>query len=137
MKINDKIRFIRMEKGWSQEIMAEKLNMALATYSNIERGITNIQNSRLEQIASVFEMELMELLSFGEKGVVYLAGENGIYQYIQDNSQHIYHHIQHLVVSQEAATFELQKMQCLVEQQTKEIGYLKDIIELMKKQFDA
>lgn len=115
MKINDKIRFIRMEKGWSQEIMAEKLNMALATYSNIERGITNIQNSRLEQIAGVFGMELMELLSFGEKGVVYLAGDNGIYQYIQDNSQHIYHHIQHLVISQEAAAFELQKMQCLVE----------------------
>lgn len=137
MKINDKIRFIRMEKGWSQEIMAEKLNMALATYSNIERGITNIQNSRLEQIASVFEMELMELLSFGEKGVVYLAGENGIYQYIQDNSQHIYQNIKHLVISQEAATFELQKMQCLVEQQTKEITYLKEIIELMKKQFDA
>jgi transcriptional regulator with XRE-family HTH domain len=133
MRINDKIRFIRMEKGWSQEVMAEKLNMAIATYSNIERGITDIQSSRLEQIAHVFNMELLELLSFGEKGVVYLAGENGIYQYIQDNSQHIYHHIQNLVVSQEAAAFELQKMQFLVEQQTREITYLKEIIELMKR----
>jgi len=119
MKIHDKIRFMRMEKGWSQEIMAEKLDMAIATYSNIERGITDIQASRLEQIADVFNISLVDLLSLGEKSITCLAGDNN-------------HHIQNLIFSQEATALELQKMQFLVEQQTKEITYLKEIIDLMK-----
>ncbi len=122
MKINDKVRFMRKERGWTQEFMAEKLEMTPNSYSNIERGITDIQNSRLEQIAKVFDTDLLDLYNYGEKGGNCLAGDNN-----QNN-------IQNLIFSQEATTSELQKMQILVQQQTKEIGYLKEIIELMKKE---
>jgi len=121
MKINDKVRFMRKERGWTQEFMAEKLEMTPNSYSNIERGITDIQNSRLEQIAKVFDTDLLDLYNYGERGINCLAG---------DNNQNI----QNLIFSQEATTSELQKMQILVQQQTKEIGYLKEIIELMKKE---
>ena len=121
MKINDKVRFMRKERGWTQEFMAEKLEMTPNSYSNIERGVTDIQNSRLEQIAKVFDTDLIDLYNYGERGINCLAG---------DNNQNI----QNLIFSQEATTSELQKMQILVQQQTKEIGYLKEIIELMKKE---
>jgi len=121
MKINDKVRFMRKERNWTQEAMAEKLGITVNSYSNIERGITDIQNSRLEQIANIFEIDLLDLYNFAEKAVNCSMGDN--------NNQNI----QNLIFSQEATTFELQKMQLLVQQQTKEISYLKEIIELMKK----
>ncbi|MDG2946910.1 helix-turn-helix domain-containing protein [Bisgaard Taxon 10/6] len=37
MNINEKIRRIRESKEWSQEQMAEKLNMSLNGYAKIER----------------------------------------------------------------------------------------------------
>jgi transcriptional regulator with XRE-family HTH domain len=125
---------MRMEKGWSQEIMAEKLDMAVTTYSNIERGITDIQASRLEQIAHVFDIELIDLFSFGEKGITSTGDNNQVYQHVENFYQHnIYQHVQTLISSQEAAAVELQKMANCIEQQTQEIAYLKEIIELMKK----
>ncbi|WP_069471922.1 hypothetical protein [Candidatus Marithrix sp. Canyon 246] len=36
-------------------------------YANIERGETDVQVSRLEQIAETFGMGLLELFNFGEK----------------------------------------------------------------------
>ena len=38
MKVHEKIRLIRESKHWSQEDMAEKLNMSLNGYVKIERG---------------------------------------------------------------------------------------------------
>jgi transcriptional regulator with XRE-family HTH domain len=73
MKVHEKIRFMRQSKGWSQEEMADKLNLSVNGYANIERGETDVQISRLEKIAETFGMELLELLSFGEKNVFYLA----------------------------------------------------------------
>ncbi|MDP1614216.1 MAG: helix-turn-helix transcriptional regulator [Methylococcales bacterium] len=61
------MRFMRQLKEFSQEEMAEKLKLSLNGYANIERGETDVQMSRLEQIATIFDMDLMELLNFGEK----------------------------------------------------------------------
>ncbi len=40
MHIHEKIRFLRQQKGWSQEKMAEKLDMTSNGYAKIERGET-------------------------------------------------------------------------------------------------
>jgi len=49
------------QKGWSQEDMADKLDMSVNGYANIERGETDVQVSRLEKIAETFGIELAEL----------------------------------------------------------------------------
>lgn len=129
MKIQDKIRSLRMERGWSQETMAAKLEMAVTTYSNIERGITDIQASRLEQIANVFGISLVDLISFGENGITCVAGDNS------QRHQHIYQHFhtQTLIYSQEATALELQKLQLFNEQKDKEIENLKEQISQLKE----
>ena len=121
MKVNEKIRFVRQLKEFSQEEMAEKLGLSLNGYANIERGETDVQLSRLEQIASIFDVDLLELLNFGEKTVTCLMGDNNhnVWQNINDSK---------------AAHFEIQKLQLIVEQQHTEIVYLKEIIELTKNQ---
>jgi len=71
MKFHEKIRFMRQSKNWSQEDMANKLGMSVAGYAKIEQGRTDTNFSKLEQIASVFELDVVELLSFGEKNVIW------------------------------------------------------------------
>ena len=38
MKLNDRIRALRIKSGLTQEMIAEKLDVALTTYSNWEQG---------------------------------------------------------------------------------------------------
>lgn len=48
MKINEKIKHLREGKHWSQEEMAQKLNMSKNGYAKIERGETSASLGRLE-----------------------------------------------------------------------------------------
>ena len=63
MKINEKIKRLREGKHWSQEEMAQKLNMSKNGYAKIERGETSASLGRLEQVAAVFGIGLCELLA--------------------------------------------------------------------------
>jgi transcriptional regulator with XRE-family HTH domain len=81
MKVHEKIRSCRREKGWSQEDMAEKLDLSVNGYANIERGETDVQLSRLEQIAETFGIKLLELFSWGEKNVFCIVNNNNQLSY--------------------------------------------------------
>jgi len=66
--LGKKIRLLRHQKGWSQEDVAKKLDISIPALSKIETGITDINLSRLEQIAALFEMSIIQLLTFNEPG---------------------------------------------------------------------
>ena len=61
-EIADRIRMARHAKGLSQQNVADELELTVAAYSNIERGITDITVSRLQQIARILGKEMSELL---------------------------------------------------------------------------
>ena len=65
--LGDKIRYYRNLKSWSQNDMADKLDVSLPAYSKIERNITDVSFSRLNQIAKVFGITAVELLSLSTK----------------------------------------------------------------------
>ena len=122
MAVHEKIKFIRQLKGWSQEEMAEKLAMSVNGYGSIERGETNVNLSRLEQIAKLFGMELSELVALNEKSVFYMSGSNSTGQINQE----------HCVINSHApedqlfyTQKELEKLQLIIELKDKEI-FLKD-----------
>lgn len=71
MNINEKIRRIRESKEWSQEQMAEKLNMSLNGYAKIERGESKIYLDKLEQIAQVFDIDVVELMQSDGKNICF------------------------------------------------------------------
>lgn len=71
MEINDKIRFFRENKNWSQEEMAQKLGMSTQGYAKIERGENSLNFQRLEEIAKILEVNILELLFLGERNVVF------------------------------------------------------------------
>ena len=70
MKVNEKIKQLREIHQWTQEDMARKLNMTTKGYAKIERGETISNLPRFEQIAEVFNMNIFELLAYGEDGRV-------------------------------------------------------------------
>jgi len=64
--LGKKIRLLRHQKGWSQEDVAKRLDISIPAFSKIETGITDINLSRLEQIAKLFEMTVVQLLTFND-----------------------------------------------------------------------
>lgn len=64
--LGKKIRLLRHQKGWSQEDVAKRLDISIPAFSKIETGITDINLSRLEQIANMFEMSVVQLLTFND-----------------------------------------------------------------------
>lgn len=59
----EKIRLERLQRGLSQENMADLLNLSTTAYGDIERGKTDLTLSRLSQIATVLEVSPLTLLS--------------------------------------------------------------------------
>ena len=125
MEIYDKIKFMRMFKGWSQEDMAEKLEMAVSGYAKIEQGKTDVNFSRLQQIATIFGIELSDLIGLSEKNVFNVIGNS----YDNSISSNISVSTLEYDVKQE-----IEKLRLIIEQQAKEITYLKEIISLLKKE---
>jgi transcriptional regulator with XRE-family HTH domain len=64
--LGKKIRLLRHQKSWSQEDVAKKLDISIPAFSKIETGITDINLSRLEQISTLFEMTVVQLLTFND-----------------------------------------------------------------------
>jgi len=56
------IRNLRQQYGWSQGDIANRLGISVPAFSKIETGVTDVNLSRLEQIASVFSVPLVKLL---------------------------------------------------------------------------
>ncbi|VEI48340.1 Helix-turn-helix domain [Actinobacillus equuli] len=53
-------------KQWSQEKMADKMNMSLSGYAKIERGETKLYYEKLVQISNIFHIRLEELICVAE-----------------------------------------------------------------------
>ena len=64
--VGKSIRAVRHQYGWSQEDVAGKLGISIPAFSKIETGITDINLSRLQQVADIFNLSLVQLLTFEE-----------------------------------------------------------------------
>jgi transcriptional regulator with XRE-family HTH domain len=106
-----------MYKNWTQETMANKLGISTLSYAKIERGETDINLSRLEQIAEVMEINFTQLFGLNEKNVLHFTGDHGI-----QNAQ--YQKIDHYCQVNYSAT------------EQKEMEFLKKENELLKQQIN-
>ena len=94
--IGDKIKKIREIKGFTQEAMADKLGMSVAGFGKLERDEADIPFSRLEQIASVYNMKTEDLVCFDERNVFNNYGTahdksfSVNYQTISDKERELY-----------------------------------------------
>lgn len=66
--LGEKIKHLRVLKGWNQSDMSDKLKITPSAYAKIERNETDVQFSRIEQIAKIFGVTVIELLSVSRDG---------------------------------------------------------------------
>lgn len=64
------IRALRHQHSWSQEDVANKLGISIPAFSKIETGVTDVNLSRIEQIANVLGVSVARLLSENEEEYV-------------------------------------------------------------------
>jgi transcriptional regulator with XRE-family HTH domain len=63
--IGRNIKQLRQKHGWNQSDVAKRLEISTPAFSKIETGITDVNYSRLDQIAKLFEVSIGVLLSNG------------------------------------------------------------------------
>ena len=69
MKVGEKLKILRKLKGYTQEDIAEKLNIERRTYANLENNATKMDIDRAKQIAEIYGLKLEEFLNFNESQV--------------------------------------------------------------------
>lgn len=63
MKINEILREVRKQKGFSQEQVAEYLSIDTSNYGRIERGQSSISIDRIEKLAKLYKISIPELIN--------------------------------------------------------------------------
>ena len=131
MNINEKIGRIRESKEWSQEQMAEKLNMSLNGYAKIERGETKLYLDKLEQIAQILDIDVVELIQSGEKNICFQIESplGSVYQGVGESSLLI--EIERLKLALSHANEKENLLNRLLEQKDNEINALKDLLQIV------
>jgi transcriptional regulator with XRE-family HTH domain len=131
MQIHEKLKIMRLCKGWRQEEMAEKLGWAVNSYAKVERGEADIKLDKLKKIAEVMGVDIQELIDSSEKTVLNFA-ENC------DHSNTLAHCT--IVLTETQCVHELEKSRLIIQQKDREIellnqqmNQLKEMIELMRK----
>jgi transcriptional regulator with XRE-family HTH domain len=63
MKIGNKLRVFRTEKGYTQEKIADLLQISQASYSNLENNIGKVDLKTIQKISEIYEIDLVSLLN--------------------------------------------------------------------------
>ncbi|GMQ91897.1 MAG: hypothetical protein BMS9Abin11_1212 [Gammaproteobacteria bacterium] len=65
-----KLRLLRMIKGWSQESLAQACGLDRSYIGSIERGERNVSLDNIEKLARAFDIALDELLGSSSASLV-------------------------------------------------------------------
>ena len=77
MKLNEKLRQLRETNNWSQEEMAERMSMSPSGYAKIERGETKLNIEKLQTIAQIFNIDIVDLMTNDGKNIIVNINESG------------------------------------------------------------
>lgn len=61
-RIGEKFKALRTERGLTQEIIADKLDLSVSAYAKLERAETEITVTKMEQIALLYGISIKDLL---------------------------------------------------------------------------
>lgn len=75
MEIGIKIKKVRELRNYTQDYMAEKLNVSQSTYSRFEKDEGDLTISQLHKIAEVLDVKVNDLIAFDDKYVLNNYGE--------------------------------------------------------------
>ena len=127
METHEKIRLIRELNKWSREEMAEKLAMSAGGYAKIERGETQLNIPRLEQLAAIFKVDMWDLLKSGNNGMVLQINEG------DSGGDIALYASSDMAMKLELLNQELKHCREMLEQKDKEIELLRQLAASVRK----
>lgn len=117
MNVGEKIKKLRELKNYTQQYMADQLELSLSGYGKIERNETDISISKLDKIAKILHTDVNTILSFDEKH---------IFNITENKQANISMRDQHIN--------QMELIEIITQQYKEEITHLKGIIDqLLKK----
>lgn len=123
MDVTEQIKIRREANNWTQEDMAHRLHMSTNNYAKLERGETKLSLHRLEQIANVFNIDIVELISSGEKNVMFLMNDYNTNYYGSSEKQMLENEKLKLIIAHKDE---------MLSQKDSEIKALKTLVELLQ-----
>lgn len=118
-RIGENIRKIRQQANIEVKQVCGDLQISPATYSNIERGVTDISISRVIQLADYFSVHYSQILA---------VDNTTIYQFSQNSSD------TSTQSNQQIATMNSDGNETALQQAKQEIAYLREQNERLLKQ---
>lgn len=73
MKVGNNIRKLRELRNYTQQFMADQLEISLSGYGKIERNDTNVSLGRLQQIADILDVDVHGILLFNDELIFNLS----------------------------------------------------------------
>ena len=122
MQVHEKLKVMRLCKGWTQEDLAEKLGWSVNIYAKIERGEADVKLDKLKQLAEAIGVDPAELLTTGERTVFNFAENCSL-----SNLGHTF------LLTEAQCAHELEKTKLIIAQKDQEIGWLKGENQNLKK----
>ncbi|MBS9783597.1 MAG: helix-turn-helix transcriptional regulator [Pasteurella sp.] len=135
-KINNKLRILRNMNNLTQELMAEKINMSLNGYAQIERGETNITTEKLQQIIQIFDIDLLDFLLLGEEGKIYFFEKGQLNNNMGNNPNNNMGDNPNFDFEKsenQALEFENEKLKLALQHKDETINLLQDKIKLLEE----
>ena len=117
----DIIKELREERNWSQEQMAERLGMSKNGYAKIERGESLPSLERLDEIAKVLGVSVLELIRVSDKNVV-----------LQTQNHHANYHYNHYA-SNEMLQAENERLKLIIAHKDEIITQKDENIRILKR----
>lgn len=126
MTAQTNIRQLREQINLTQEQMAEKIGMSKNGYAKIERGETQLKIEKLEQIANIFNVDIIDLLKEDRDFSLLIGDNNGNYANKYYGNQQEIEKLQLIIDHQKE----------LLAQKDKEIELLRKLLETCDGKFD-
>ena len=73
MKVGYNIKKLRELRNYTQQYMADQLEISLSGYGKIERNETDVSLGRLQQIADILGVDIHGILRFDDKHIFNLS----------------------------------------------------------------
>lgn len=136
MKTQEKIRFLRQQKGLTQEQIAELLDVTPQAYSKIEQGKTRLNIERIQQIANIFNIDITDLINNDNNGIVILLNGDFNSDNGSNNRAIVYNGETELVHENEKLLLQLQFKDEIIKRLENEIATLKSILTSINQTTD-
>lgn len=119
MEIGTKVKKLRELKNFTQEFMANALEMTPSGYGKIERNETEVSYQKLERIADILGIKVEDIINFNESFIFNVMHNQTGNGYVVNNIS--------------TSDNEKKLYEQIIAQQKDEVSYLRKVIEKLQK----